>query len=84
MQTIVFDVETNGITDFRSLDSLSTIHCISLMDTRDGKVVSFNANTIGGIEAGLNLIAHADVIVGHNILTFDIPAIQKLYPDWKP
>lgn len=84
MQTIVFDVETNGITDFRSLDSLSTIHCISLMDTRDGKVVSFNANTIGGIEAGLNLIAHADAIVGHNILTFDIPAIQKLYPDWKP
>ena len=33
---------------------------------------------------GLNLLQQADEIAGHNIIKFDLPAIQKLYPDFKP
>lgn len=33
---------------------------------------------------GLNLLANAKEIAGHNIIKFDIPAIQKLYPTFKP
>lgn len=35
------------------------------------------------IRDGLAMLADADLIVGHNIIGFDIPAIQKVYPDWK-
>jgi len=33
---------------------------------------------------GLKLLEEADEISGHNIVKFDIPALQKLFPDWKP
>ncbi len=36
------------------------------------------------ITEGLWLLEHADLIVGHNIIKFDIPAIQKVYPEWCP
>lgn len=35
------------------------------------------------IAEGLGLLAKADVIVGHNVVSFDVPAIQKVYPEWK-
>ncbi len=30
------------------------------------------------------MLAEAEEIIGHNIIKFDIPAIQKLYPSFKP
>src|SRR6185503_8102435 len=36
------------------------------------------------IESGLETAENADVLYGHNLLLFDIPAIQKVYPRWKP
>ena len=32
------------------------------------------------ISHGLKLLSEAELIVGHNVLTFDLPAIRKLYP----
>lgn len=32
----------------------------------------------------MELLADADCIVGHNIIFFDLPAIQKIHPYWKP
>jgi DNA polymerase I-like protein with 3'-5' exonuclease and polymerase domains len=31
---------------------------------------------------GLKKLSKADEIIGHNILGFDIPALQKVYPEW--
>lgn len=81
MEVLVFDIETNGITDFVSLDELAVIHCLCIRDIRHDNVMVFNSDK-GNIEEGLERLTHADVIVGHNILGFDIPAIMKLYPDW--
>lgn len=33
---------------------------------------------------GLEILEKVDVIQGHNIIGFDIPAIQKVHPNWKP
>lgn len=33
---------------------------------------------------GLRLLETADVIAGHNIIGFDLPAIWKIHPEWGP
>lgn len=71
-----FDVETDGF-----LDSYTTIHCLVLMDIDTQATQSFGPFQI---EAGLSLLQEADLIVGHNIIKFDLPVIQKLYPKFQP
>ena len=36
------------------------------------------------IEEGLRLLQEAEEISGHNIVKFDIPTLQKLYPSFNP
>lgn len=78
-KVLEFDIETNGIDNFRTLDSLKTIHCVVVKDFHTGQVYSFKPNEV---KEGLRLLRTADYIVGHNVLAFDIPAIKKLYPKW--
>ena len=75
MQTVIIDIETNGIEDWNHLSDLKVIHCLVVRAGREVKV--YNSQR-GDVEEGLRSIEHADCIVGHNILRFDIPAIQKL------
>ena len=79
MQTLFFDIETTAIHDFRSLDGCDKILCISIKG-QDDQVVTYHDD----LSPALKALRNADVIVGHNIINFDIPAIQRLYPDWKP
>lgn len=77
---IIFDLETNGL-----LRDVSTIHCLVLHDTEEGKTHVFN--DLGSVEPlirGITLLEEADCIVGHNIINYDIPVIQKLYPFFEP
>lgn len=80
---IVFDIETNGL-----LPELHTIHCIALQDLTgklfNGKVVTANAHDGLTVEAAVKLLNEAETIIGHNIVGFDIPAIQKVFPWFKP
>jgi len=80
MQTVIIDIETNGIQDWNHLSDLKEIHCLVV---RAGDKVHVYNSQRGDIEEGLRLIENADCIVGHNVQRFDIPAIQKLY-DWNP
>lgn len=36
------------------------------------------------IETAIRMLMEADELIGHNIIKFDIPAIQKLYPWFQP
>ncbi|WP_295843236.1 DNA polymerase [uncultured Xanthomonas sp.] len=81
----MFDIETNGL-----LDTLDTIHCISWQlvtddGTPDGPVYSCNNHGTGQytIEEGVEILARADRVIGHNIAGFDIPAIAKVFPGFK-
>ena len=90
--TLIFDIETDGL-----LDTLTTIHSLVIFDTEKNELFSCCSSPKGiidddgvctipynSIEVGLGLLQKADEIAGHNIVKFDIPAIQKLYPNFKP
>ena len=79
MTPTIFDIETNGIKDFRFLTDLKKIHCLITRHKNDVKIWTGSC-----ITDGLAFLALQDVIVGHNSISFDIPAIKKLYPKWEP
>ena len=77
---LIFDLESNGF-----LRELDKIHCLALRYTTDGSGGSFNNQEPGGVEVGLRMLAapchdRYGWRVGHNVINFDIPAIQKIYP----
>ena len=72
--TRVFDIETNAL----KIDDITKIHCC-VLGTPSGETVLHTDP-----EVWLPLLEKASMIVGHNICHYDIPAIQKLYPSFKP
>jgi len=88
---IIFDLETNGL-----LNDATRIHCIALHWCEDNSTESFNDEPYGdgtfdikedapmasnyAIHTGLQWLETADMLIGHNIIGFDLPIIRKLYP----
>lgn len=72
--TFIFDIETDGF-----LDECTKIHCIALT-TPNGDTSLFAQDDV---PLALHYLSNAECIVGHNIIGFDIPVIEKLYPGWK-
>lgn len=68
----ILDIETDGL-----LDELTKIHCIVLRSVETNSVETYSPNQI---EEGLRSAMTKDFLVGHNIIAFDIAAIQKVYP----
>ena len=68
----VFDIETDGL-----YDEASKIHCIVFYDLIGDRTYAFGPSTI---DAGLKCLADADLLIGHNIIFYDIPVIEKLWP----
>lgn len=68
---LAFDIEANGL-----LDTITKIHCIEACDVETGKTYSFDPTQI---EQGLDLLAQADFLIGHNIIAYDLPALQKVH-----
>ena len=64
---IVFDVEANGL-----LDKATKIHCLSYTD--DGK----DYKTIFNYSDMRDLILSQHGLVGHNIIRYDIPLLEKI------
>ena len=89
--TVVFDLETNGL-----LNDATHIHCLSIYWEKDDRTESFNDEPYTknpkdlpmasghSITTGISWLEVADVLVGHNIIGFDIPIIKKLYPWFNP
>lgn len=64
-----FDVEANGLHD------ADTMWCIVVKELgHDSKRFSLSDNC-----SGLDYLFDSDIIVGHNILNYDIPLIKRLY-----
>ncbi len=87
----MFDLETDGL-----LNDATRIHCLSIYWEKDDRTETFNdepytANpkdlpmaSNHSITTGIGWLEVADVLIGHNIISFDIPIIKKLYPWFNP
>ena len=72
---LIFDIETNGL-----LYDVTTIHCLAIHDLETKETHSYNdTGNQEPISRGLQRLADADCIIGHNILGYDLPVINKLY-----
>ena len=65
---LVFDIETDGL-------DASVIWCIVAKDIDTNQVHSFCPERI---EEGLELLEKSKLLIGHNIVGFDIPVLKKL------
>jgi DNA polymerase-1 len=68
---VIFDIETDA------LDNYTRIHSIVVRDAVTGDVLASTHQEIGHGES-LRVLANAGVIVGHNVINFDLPALEKL------
>lgn len=89
---LVFDIESDGLIG----EKLSKIHCINAIDRRDGREYRYTDHEFyqdiegittkvkcprdGNILDGLHALHCADVIAGHNIIGYDLPALGVVYP----
>lgn len=64
----VFDIEANGLTP-------DTIHCMVFSSLDKKEVNKFEPHQMAEATAFLDTV---DVLIGHNILTYDLPAIKKV------
>lgn len=67
----VFDIETDGL-----LDDVSTIHCLSY--TKYSPNRKPHSGSLIDIEKIKNFLTRQTVLVGHNIIRYDIPVLEKL------
>lgn len=83
---LIFDIETNGL-----LDEVSTLHCITAIDMATGQkylatdwphVVAAPDVELIGVKDGLAMLSGASLLVGHNIIDYDLPVLRKLFPEW--
>ena len=80
MTELLFDIESTGL-----LRQGSTIHCIVMrdMDTVEDPIV-FDSDPTHTIIQGVKKLEQADVLIGHNIINYDIPLIKEQFPDFAP
>lgn len=72
--TKFFDLETNGL-----LADVTKQHCAVTADA-EGKYNSFGP---GDAALFLKDLTSADIVIGHNIIRYDLPVLEKLF-GWKP
>ena len=77
----IFDIETDNL-----YDEVTHVHCISIK-VDDEKVKTYTSKPMGTasagtIEDGIKVLQEADTLIGHNIIGYDIPVLEKLYPDF--
>jgi DNA polymerase I-like protein with 3'-5' exonuclease and polymerase domains len=68
---LVFDLESDGL-----YDKVTKIHCIVIYDITLEQTFSYGPDRITDALAHL---ATADVLIGHNILFYDCPVLEKLH-----
>jgi len=68
MSNLIFDIEADGLTPTK-------IHCMVAMDVDTKDVFTFD-NT--QLDEGYNMLKSATKLIGHNIIGYDIPVVERL------
>ncbi len=79
MTGLIFDIEANGL-----LDTVTKIHCLAIQEENGTEVQVFGGVTDEKIRNALSHLEDASCLIGHNILDYDLRALQKIYPAFKP
>ena len=76
----MFDLETNGL-----VFECTLIHCLAIYDLETDTTYEYNdRGNCEPIVRGIQVLEAADMIIGHNIIGYDIPVIKKFYPWFTP
>lgn len=79
MTHLIFDIETNGL-----LDNVTKGHCLVIKNEEGTIFKCHDHGSYRTFEEGMKLLmngaANGALIVGHNIINYDIPVLKKLYP----
>lgn len=73
---VIFDIETDNL-----YQDVTKVHCIAIKRIGIDKEPILFDTIQDNIEDGLQILKDADRLIGHNIIQYDIPVIEKLYPD---
>lgn len=77
---LLVDIETDGL-----YHECTRIHCVGVRDLDTDEVFVFNdQGSQQPISKAVTLLEDATNIVGHNLINFDVPVIQKFYPWFTP
>ena len=77
---LVFDLETDGL-----YDDVTCIHCLGIYDLSTKETIAYNdTGNAEPITRGIQRLEDANMLIGHNIIGYDIPVIRKLYPWFNP
>ena len=76
---LIFDLESTGL-----LRQGSRIHCLVMRDADGNEPAVFDQRPDQAIIQGIKQLEEADVLIGHNIIGYDIPLIQEQFPDFQP
>jgi len=68
---LIVDIETDNL-----YDDVTVVHCVVIHDICRNKTFTYGPNSV---VAALEHLATADVLIGHNIIFYDIPVLQKLH-----
>lgn len=71
MKVRVFDIEANGL-----YDEATVVHCGVVADLKGDGVWKYRPNQIDSL---LEKLEESDVLIGHNIIDYDLPLLEKLY-----
>ncbi len=86
MNVFTFDIEANGLVNLeldnkgRANTRADTVHCIVVTNVTTGEV---HAARPDNLQMALDVMDTADVLIGHNIVGYDIPCLEKLL-GWSP
>ena len=79
MMRYVFDTEANGF-----LEDADTVWCIACKDIdQEGVVWSADMSFDFERDRMFYNLEHANVLIGHSIIDYDLPLLEKIY-GWKP
>ncbi len=77
---LIFDIETDGL-----YNNVTQIHCVAIKDLGNGETYVFNdVGTQPPISRGIAMLEEAHTIIGHNVIGYDVPVIQKFYAWFSP
>tara|TARA_R100000808_G_scaffold24969_1_gene60001 strand:- start:8337 stop:10043 length:1707 start_codon:yes stop_codon:yes gene_type:complete len=82
MRKLAFDIEANGLNELtvnskgNPIPEATKVWCLCVRDVDTGESWSFTPDSISD---GVELLREADILIGHNIIFYDIPLLERIY-----